>query len=212
MPRLLYIILHMPSLLRFANLCRRFGRLQVLLNLSGAVQTGELLLVTGANGSGKSTLLRCLAGLMAPQSGTIECQVDGVALAAAERRRTVGYLAPDLELYPELTVRENLELFCRLRGLGPERARTLRDLVGLPPDRAVAVLSSGMKQRLRWAFALLHRPPILLLDEPWQNLDGPGRQSLQRLLAEHLEYGLAVVASPDPLDLPHATICLTLGR
>ncbi|MCP3957579.1 MAG: ABC transporter ATP-binding protein [bacterium] len=196
--------------LAFADLRRSFGRLRVLRGVSGRVAAGELLLVSGSNGCGKSTLLRCLAGLMAPQRGTIECRVDGTALDVAERRYAVGFVSPDLELYPELTTLENLDFFGRLRGTDPRRGAELLDRLGLPHDRAAAALSSGMRQRLRFAWAVLHRPPVLLLDEPLQNLDEPGRVDVLELLREHLETGLAVVASPDLLDLPHVTSHLDL--
>ncbi len=189
--------------LRFRDLRRSYGRLQVLRELSGEVGPGELLLVTGANGSGKSTLLRCLAGLLAPQGGTIEYRLRGQDLDIASRRQAVGYVSPDLELYPQLSAFENLEFFCRLRGLPPQRGMNLLEHLGLPPRRAGGALSSGMKQRLRWAWALLHQPSLLLLDEPLSNLDEPGRRDVLALLAEHLDEGMAVVASPDPLELPH---------
>ena len=211
------IIRRMPSAaprasLRFDNIRRSFGRLRVLENVSGGAESGELLLVSGSNGCGKSTLLRCLAGLMAPQAGTIDCRVGGRDLDVAERRNAVGFVSPDLELYAELTTRENLDFFCRLRGLDPGRGGELLDEVGLPHDRAAGALSSGMRQRLRWIWALLHRPAVLLLDEPLQNLDEPGRRDVLRLLEEHLETGLAVIANPDRLDLPHVASHLDLDR
>ncbi len=198
------------ALLTFEGIRRSFGRLRVLKGVSGRAASGELLLVSGPNGCGKSTLLRCLAGLMAPQKGTIECRIDGVSLDVAERRLAIGFVSPDLELYPELTTLENLEFFAGLRGTGKARGAALLDDLGLPHDRTAAALSSGMRQRLRWAWAILHRPRILLLDEPLQNLDQPGREDVTRLLSEHLETGLAVVASPDPLELPHVASHLEL--
>ncbi|HVR09173.1 MAG TPA: ABC transporter ATP-binding protein [Thermoanaerobaculia bacterium] len=199
----------MPSALRFARVCRRFGRLAVLGGVSGSVAAGEALLVTGRNGSGKSTLLRCLAGLLAPDSGEIELREgeDAAPLDAAGRRRRIGLVAPDLAFYGELTAAENLAFFCRLRGFGRERGDELLRRVELPPDRLAAALSSGMRQRLRWAWALLHRPRLLLLDEPFQNLDAAGVAIAHRLLAEHLAPGpgappgLAVIANPVPLDI-----------
>jgi heme exporter protein A len=180
--------------------------------VSGELADGEVLLVTGPNGSGKSTLLRCLAGLLAPDAGTIELAAEGRPLDAAERRRSVGYVAPDLALYEELTTGENLAFFGRVRGLGPERGRELLGRFGLPADRPAGALSSGMRQRLRWVWALLHRPRLLLLDEPFQNLDAPGEAEVRGLLAEHLDGGgLAVVANPSPLDLGRATHRLALG-
>ena len=186
--------------LRFERVYRSFGRLRVLRGVSGGAQAGELLLVTGSNGSGKSTLLRCLAGLMVPQEGTIECRVGGASLGIADRRRAVGYVAPEVDFYRELSTVENLDFYCRLRGVGADNGRTLLDRLGLPRGRAAGALSSGMRQRLRWAAALVHRPPVLLLDEPLQNLDEPGRRDVVGLLEEHLETGLAVVANPEPLE------------
>ncbi|RMH20614.1 MAG: ABC transporter ATP-binding protein [Acidobacteria bacterium] len=198
--------------LAFDRLTRGYGRLMVVREASGAVAAGQVLLITGTNGSGKSTLLRCLAGLMAPQAGTIACTVAGRRLDVAARRRAIGYVAPDLGLYPELTCIENLTFFGRLRGLPPARGAALLDRLGLPPKRLAGALSSGMLQRLRWAWALLHRPPILLLDEPLQNLDAPGRRDVLELFEQHLERGLAVVASPDSLELPRVASRLELGR
>jgi heme exporter protein A len=182
---------------------RRFGRLSVLRGVSGRVASGEVLVVTGPNGSGKSTLLRCLAGLLAPDDGDIDYREaplaatqDAAPLSAAERRLRVGYVAPDLALYQELTAAENLVFFARLRGVPVELGAILLDRLSLPPDRAVGALSSGMRQKLRWAWALLHRPRLLLLDEPFQNLDGAGEAVVRGLLEEHLEDGLAVLAQP----------------
>ncbi len=206
---------HEPSrsvCLEMHHLYRSYGRLRVLRDVSGAVETGEVLAVTGDNGSGKSTLLRCLAGLMAPQKGTIVCRLEGRELDVIERRRAVGYVAPDLEFYGELTTLENLQFACRLRHLDDDRAGHLLQRVGLPLNRPAGKLSSGMRQRLRWAWALLHRPRILLLDEPLQNLDAKGRDEVLLLLTEQLENGLAVIANPDPLELPNVARHLHLAR
>jgi heme exporter protein A len=208
----------MPPALSFAQVRRRFGRLAVLGGVSASVAAGEVLLVTGRNGSGKSTLLRCLAGLLAPDSGTIDYSEDGAPMDAAARRRSIGLVAPDLALYGELTAAENLAFFSRLRGIGRERGDELLRRLELPPDRPAAALSSGMRQRLRWAWALLHRPRLLLLDEPFQNLDAAGMAITRRLLAEHLAPspaagapGLAVVANPVPLEIGSVAASLDLG-
>jgi ABC-type multidrug transport system ATPase subunit len=199
--------------LRFEGLRRRFGRLAVLDGVSGAVAAGEALLITGPNGSGKSTLLRCLSGLLAPDAGDILYREDGAALDPAERRRRVGLVAPDLAFYADLTVAENLDFFSRLRRVPPARGRELLARLGLPPDRMAGALSSGMRQRLRWAWALLHRPRLLLLDEPFQNLDAQGEQAVRELLAGHLagEGNLAVVANPGPLEIERVAASLRLG-
>lgn len=201
--------------LDFENVRRRFGRLSVLQGISGSVAPGEALLVTGPNGSGKSTLLRCLAGILAPDAGRIDYREGERTLDIAERRLRIGYVAPDLAFYSELTVAENLRFFARLRRVGPERGFEVLDRLALPTDRMVGALSSGMRQRLRWAWALLHRPRLLLLDEPFQNLDAPGEEGTRALLAEHLAEtpgGLAVIANPSSLEIDRVTARLDLGR
>jgi ABC-type multidrug transport system ATPase subunit len=199
--------------LQFDGVRRRFGRLSVLKGVSGSVEPGEMLLVTGSNGSGKSTLLRCLAGLLAPDGGTIAYQENGTPLDAAERRRRVGVVAPDLAFYSELTVAENLAFFARLRRVSPARGLSVLGRLDLPLDRLAGNLSSGMRQRLRWGFALLHSPRLLLLDEPFQNFDAPGERIARELLDEHLEDGgLAVVANPSFLDFHHVATHLDLGQ
>jgi heme exporter protein A len=199
------------DLLEVRGLVRGFGRVPVLAGVSADLRAGEVLLVMGANGSGKSTLLRCLAGLLRPQAGTIRLRDDGDELDAAARRRRVGYVAPDLAFYEPLTAAENLAFFCRLRGIGRERADQLLARLGVPAARPAGALSSGMRQRLRWAWALLHRPRLLLLDEPFQNLDAAGEAALRALLDEHLAAaGMAVVATPAALVLPRVATTLAL--
>jgi len=201
-----------PTTLHFESVRRRFGRLAVLKGVSGTVEPGGMLLVTGANGSGKSTLLRCLSGLLAPDSGKIEYQENGAGLDIAERRQRVGVVSPDLAFYAELTVAENLDFFSRLRRVSSAAGFAVLDRLALPADRLAGALSSGMRQRLRWAWALLHSPRLLLLDEPFQNFDAAGERVARELLAEHLAGGgLAVVANPSTLDFDHAAQRLDLG-
>ena len=202
-------------MLHFENVRRRFGRLSVLQGVSGTVVPGEALLVTGPNGSGKSTLLRCLAGILAPDAGRIDYSEDAQSLDVEQRRLRIGYVAPDLAFYSELTVAENLEFFARLRRVSPARGFEILDRLSLPTDRMVGALSSGMRQRVRWAWALLHRPRLLLLDEPFQNLDAPGEEGTRALLREHLEQtpgGLAVIANPSSLEIDRVAAHIDLGR
>src|SRR5262245_1475717 len=100
---------------------RHFGRRVVFENLNAAVGVGETLVVAGANGSGKSTLLKIIAGLLSPSAGEVRWTLDGKLLDPDARRRALGYVAPDLTLYAELTGVENLLFFGRLRGLALAR-------------------------------------------------------------------------------------------
>lgn len=202
-----------PATLRFENVRRRFGRLSVLEGVSGAVADGGALLVTGPNGSGKSTLLRCLAGLLVPEAGSIEYTEGDGPLDISERRRRVGFISPDLAFYGELTVAENLAFFAKLRRAELARGLEVLARLSLPTDRRAANLSSGMRQRLRWGWALMHRPRLLLLDEPFQNLDAAGERITRDLLREHLTAGgLAVVANPSSVEIDLVTGHLDLGR
>jgi heme exporter protein A len=157
--------------------------------------------VVGPNGSGKTTLMRIVAGLLRPSRGAVELEVNGRAVPAAARRPCVGFASPDLRFYDELTVGENLAFAAEARGL-LEPARAVRDSlerVGLGErahDRAAA-LSSGLQQRLRLAFAVLHRPPVLLLDEPGSHLDDAGRGVIETLVDEHRRDGLVLLATND---------------
>jgi heme exporter protein A len=157
--------------------------------------------VTGANGSGKSTLLRILAGLLRPTSGSTSIRRDGRELGPRERRAAVGLASPEIQFYEEFSGFENLCFVgeCRRLSDPAEAARAALDEVGLGArgrDR-VGAYSSGMKQRLRLAFALLHRPALLLLDEPSGHLDDEGHATVGAIVRARSEHGLVVVATND---------------
>jgi ABC-type multidrug transport system ATPase subunit len=164
-----------------------------------ALEGPGVVAVVGANGAGKSTLLRIIAGLLRPSHGSTTCRVDGREVAPAERRHHVGYASPELHFYAELGVAENLRFAAEARGLADADACAARALarVGLARRAAdrVDALSSGMKQRLRLAAALLHKPPLLLLDEAGSHLDEDGRQALETIVAEESRSGLVVLAT-----------------
>ncbi|MGH7858486.1 MAG: ABC transporter ATP-binding protein, partial [Candidatus Binatia bacterium] len=131
-----------PTSLEFRDLARRFGAVRVFSGLSATVAGGDVLAVRGENGSGKSTLLRCLAGLLRPERGSIAAREAGRELDAARRRARVGYLAPDVAFYDELSANENLDFFARLRGISSDAGKALASRLGLPAGRPFHALSS----------------------------------------------------------------------
>ncbi len=171
--------------------------------------------VTGANGSGKSTLLRVLAGLLRPGSGASEVRVGDRAYAGPDRRHVTGWCSPELQFYAEFTVRENLGFAAEARGLEDPGAQVGRaaEAIGLGErlDDRAAALSSGLRQRLRLAFAILGDPPVLLLDEPGSHLDEPGRERLYAFLARRRESARVLVATNDSREWSLADGRIALG-
>lgn len=196
-----------PLSITLHEVTHRYGSRPVFANVNASVESGQVLVVRGANGAGKSTLLRIIAGLLAPASGKVGMVVGGREIRREERREWIGYVAPDLTLYRDLTGVENLLFFARLRGgtLSHEDLKRRLDQVGLlgrGRDR-VSAYSSGMRQRLKYAFALLHDPPILLLDEPTANLDVDGIAMVERVVAAQKARpggGLVIVATNEPCE------------
>ena len=177
----------------------RYGRRTVFEGLEFRLAAPAVVIVAGPNGAGKSTLLRIMAGLLRPSAGTVRLEMDGQTLDDGGRRRHVGYAAPELHFYDEMTAAENLRFAAEARGDDAPAARVAESLerVGLAAragDR-VTELSSGMKQRLRLAFAILHRPAVLLLDEPGSHLDDAGRAVVRSLVTEWARERLVVLAT-----------------
>lgn len=181
---------------------RRFGAAQVLTGISLTARAGELCVVAGPNGAGKTTLLRILAGLVRPTAGTV--RIFGQAIGRRpELRREVGLLSHQSLLYDDLTPLENLTFAARLYGLPvPGRAAgDALDAVGLAQrgHDPVRRLSRGMVQRVAIARALLHRPRILLLDEPFTGLDVTSVERVLEALRMQLAAGTAVVLTSHTL-------------
>jgi len=191
--------------LTLRDVARRFGPRAVFADIHAEAQTGQTLVVAGRNGSGKSTLLKIIAGLLPPSAGAVTLSLSGRPLDRLARRRVLGYVAPDLALYAELTGAENLLFFARLRGIALSRAEliALLERVGLKGRGRdyVGNYSSGMRQRLKYAFALMHGPPVLLLDEPTTNLDAQGLEMVESVVVEQKQRGLAVIATNEAREV-----------
>jgi ABC-2 type transport system ATP-binding protein len=159
------------------GLCRRFGTTEALRSVDLRVRRGSLVALVGSNGAGKTTLIKILATLLSPTSGTARILGQDVASRAVDCRRNLGYApADERSFHGRLTVMQNLECFGALQGVGARDVRTrsqgLLEQVGLAQKLGTRFsdLSSGMKQSLSLVRALLHDPPVLLLDEPTRSL------------------------------------------
>jgi ABC-type multidrug transport system ATPase subunit len=174
------------SLLRLEHVARLFGRFAALRDATADFEAGKVYLITGENGAGKSTLLRIIAGLLPPSRGKVH-PAFGI-----ER---LGYMAHATMLYDELTGLENLHYFGKLYGVGNERCVEAMRIVGLDPTlaRPTGHYSQGMRQRLALARAILHEPSLLLLDEPFSNLDVNSAAAIVRVLAAQRDAGICIL-------------------
>jgi heme exporter protein A len=188
--------------LRGTDLKKVFNRRTIFSDVSFAVSSGETLLITGRNGSGKSTLVKIISGVLTPTAGTVA--LEGTR-NSGQFHGNIGLVSPYLQMFEEFSARENLAIAMGLRGLSfdGEAADALLTRVALFPRRhdAVRTYSSGMKQRVKYAFALLHRPSILILDEPMANLDEEGIAIVRAIMDEHRSEGTLIVATNDRSDL-----------
>jgi len=198
------------------GLCKYYSRTLLFRDISFAVKKGEVLAITGWNGSGKSTLLRIIAGLVRPSTGTIDMFVEDQVVPKESRRKFLGMVAPALALYDELTGLENMEFFCRVRGVPYDRQDCLKtlDRAGLAHqgDKVCRNYSSGMKQRLKIVQALIHDPPLLLLDEPGSNLDSKGIKVVEDVIADQRKSGMTVIASNEKREVDYADRIINLSE
>ncbi|MGA8539844.1 MAG: ABC transporter ATP-binding protein [Terriglobales bacterium] len=175
-----------------SNLIKQFGRFAALRGVTAEFSGGKLYAILGDNGAGKTTLLRTLAGLNQPSSGKVSI------LGASKFHdvcQHVGYMAHPSLLYDEMSGMENLEYFARLYGIvSRTRCAEVIRAVGLDPElvRPVGQYSQGMRQRMSLARALLNNPKILLLDEPFSNVDLHSATEMVRLLAEIRDRGTTI--------------------
>ena len=186
------------------NIVFNYGSREVLKGLTLAVRSGEIFGMLGANGAGKTTLIRILVGMLKPDSGSI--RVHGEA-PTSKQARQVGYMPQLSALYQELSIRENVDFFGRMYGMSDksERAAAVDDaikIVGLweRRDDSILDLSGGMRQRVSLAISLVHRPALLLLDEPTAGLDPDLRATFWERFREMADAGTTMVLSSHTMD------------
>ena len=188
---------------RFAS---RFGPIVAVNNLTFAVSDGEVYGLLGPNGAGKTTTLRMVLGLLPSDSGFAEVSGFRSSESGDEVKRRVGFVSASAGLYPWLTPRELVLFFGDLYGIDPETAVQRLDKLGrifdIVPflDQRCSTLSSGQQQRVHLVRALIHDPPVMLLDEPTRGLDVFGSQVIFEYVAHLREQGKAVIVSTHQLD------------
>ena len=188
--------------LTISDVSRFYGRRRALSRVSMTLRTGEIVGLLGPNGAGKSTLLGVLATLIAPSAGSVRYGDRTAREAGAALRAQVGFLSHELQLYPELTARENLEFSAGLYSLAdaPRRIAHALEQARLTDraDEPILGFSRGMRQRLALERVLLHAPRLVLLDEPFTGLDERSSRSLaDRLHALRDERRLVLLATHD---------------
>jgi drug efflux transport system ATP-binding protein len=198
----------MPNeiLLETENLVKAFGDFHAVDGLNLQVRAGEMVGLVGPDGAGKTTAIRLMCGALRPTSGTIRVAGYEVPGQVEKAREQIGYLAQRFGLYGDLSVKENIEFFGEVFDLPEDelkqRSHELLDFAGLADfmDRPAAKLSGGMQKKLGLASALVHRPKVLLLDEPTGGVDPVARQEFWHLLIALLRAGSAVLVSTPYMD------------
>lgn len=180
---------------------KQLGPNKVLRGISFAARAGEIFGLLGPNGAGKTTTLRIICTLLAPDAGSVEVLGFDVRTASEEVRRRVGVVTAEIGIYPRLTARENIAYFAELSGvLNGELDRRVSavvdrlDMVSFANQRAES-LSSGQKQKVAIARAIVHDPPVLMFDEPTSNLDVLASREIREFMVESKDRGKCVIFS-----------------
>lgn len=193
------------GVIEVANLTKVYGELLAVQGLSFAVAPGEILGLVGPNGAGKTTTLRCLAGIIAPTSGSVRVAGHDLATAPIAAKGALAFIPDEPQLFDYLTVSEHLGFTARLYGQPESLARVLALLEELEltekADALASELSRGMRQKLAIACGLLHAPQALMLDEPLTGLDPVGIRRMKRTIAARAAQGAGVILSSHLLQL-----------
>ncbi len=202
-----------PEALLVSGLRVGYGGREVLKGLDLQVRAGEIYGLLGPNGAGKTTLIRSICGRVRPLSGTISIAGSSVSRKSL---RQIGLVPQEIALYPHLTIKENLQVLGRLSGLSREVTRTA---IGWATEAAnlgnhlhsrVDILSGGWKRRANIAAAILHRPALLILDEPTVGVDVDARNALHEVILQLSHAGMGVLLTTHDLDQAE-TLCSSVG-
>jgi ABC-2 type transport system ATP-binding protein len=190
-------------------LCKNYGNLVAVNELSFEVEAGEVLGFLGPNGAGKSTTMKMLTGFLVPTSGTASINGHDIVNESLAARRCIGYLPEGAPSYGEMTVRSFLEFIARVRGfegrkaLGAAGAAIERLNLDGVPEQTIETLSKGFKRRVGLAQAIIHNPRVLILDEPTDGLDPNQKHEIRRLIRD-MSSEKIIVISTHMLEEVHA--------
>lgn len=205
----------MVSIVSVNNLKKSFGKVEAVSGCSFEINSGEIFGLIGPDGAGKTTTLRILAGIMHQDSG--ECTVLGYGLPKESEgaKEQMGYMPQKFSLYTDLTVQENMEFFADIFSIDritlAKRLEPLLKMTRLEPfkDRLAGNLSGGMKQKLALMCTLIHRPKLLILDEPTTGVDPVSRREFWEILQEIRNEGVTLIVSTPYMD--EAEWCSRVG-
>jgi heme exporter protein A len=187
------------------NLSKLFGRRLIFKDINFNWAEKGIFGISGPNGAGKSTLVKIVAGLIAPSSGKIIHKYSGGEIIPEKLHNHIGFVAPYLVLYEEFSALENLKIFAKIRGVEFNEEKVTyylaQFLLENRKNDLVKTYSSGMKQRFKFIFALMHSPEVLIFDEPTSNLDEEGKKVVYKIIEDESKNSIVIIASNEERDL-----------
>jgi len=189
------------------KISKNFGEKRILRDINFKLSAGDSAAIVGPNGSGKTTLVRIISGLIRPSTGEVKCIENDKQIDPIEFYKSIGLVGPYLELYEELSARENLTFFAKMKRVSnaQDKIDELLKRLNLQgrEDDDVKTYSSGMRQRLKYIFAMIGDPKILILDEPTSNLDSEGIDIVYEIMSEQKKKNILLIATNDQSDLKY---------
>lgn len=187
------------------ELNKTFGRRLIFNGINFRYDESGVFGISGPNGSGKSTLVKIIAGLISPTKGKVIHKNSDDEIIPEKLHNHIGFVSPYLVLYEEFTAWENLNIFSKIREISFDKDYAKDLLSGFllynRKDDLVKTYSSGMKQRMKFIFALIHHPELLIFDEPTSNLDNEGKNSVYEIIEDKSKESIIIIASNDKADL-----------
>lgn len=200
--------------LQAENISKVFGRRLIFKDVDFSCKNNGIYGISGPNGSGKSTFLKIITGIISPTKGRVTHYFNGKLIESEDLHNFIGFVAPYVILYDEFTAVENIHFFSKIRGINftQEKLDFLFQHFGLfdRKNDLVKGYSSGMKQRLKFIFALIHSPKILFFDEPTSNLDNSGKEKVYQTVKEESQNNIVIIASNEDSDLAICSSVLEL--